>query len=123
MKLIDILVQELPKHGGWPDSVYSISQFPSGGFAIMMNKIIAQMPTPVFISPSMRMVTTLTGRMVFISPASSTKPRWLLKMTAGLSGVVGSVRCTQTMSWTTKCKMEAKAAGQSEPKICDGIIA
>lgn len=30
MKLIDILVRELPKRGGWPDGVYSISQFPSG---------------------------------------------------------------------------------------------
>lgn len=30
MKLIDILVQELPKRGGWPEGVYSISQFPSG---------------------------------------------------------------------------------------------
>lgn len=30
MKLIDILVRELPKRGGWPEGVYSISQFPSG---------------------------------------------------------------------------------------------
>ena len=30
MKLIDLLVQELPKRGGWPQGVDNITQFPSG---------------------------------------------------------------------------------------------
>lgn len=41
MKLIDLLVRELPKHGGWPDGVKGIEQNPCG---CLLNCVLPRQP-------------------------------------------------------------------------------
>lgn len=38
MKLIDLLVQELPKRGGWPDGVARLAQDPDGDIQLLSDK-------------------------------------------------------------------------------------
>ena len=38
MKLIDILVEELPKRGGWPDGAARLAQDPDGDIQMLSNR-------------------------------------------------------------------------------------
>lgn len=83
MKLIDLLVQELPKRGGWPDGVESVYQDHDGGiFAwtgspcklLFRTGIIADNCRPYGLDVSIEnMVTRNQYKSVF---ALSQKPAW-----------------------------------------------
>lgn len=83
MKLIDLLVQELPKRGGWPDGVDSIHQDHDGKIyawtgssakLLFRNGIIADNCRPYGLDESIEnMVTRNQYKSVF---ALSQKPAW-----------------------------------------------
>lgn len=96
MKTLDFLVKELPKLGGWPDGAIGAG-FLCGKGTLYFGMIV--MTTHQNGESTRRLrLKTLRSR----CRANSTKLRWQPKMTAGLSGVVVSVRLVP-VRWLALC--------------------
>lgn len=97
MKLIDILVEELPRRGGWPKRAANATQDEDGEVCFSRCRIpdfgFASWNNGDWVSGAEFHTSKATDYAATIITANSTKPRWLPKVTAGLSGVVVSVQC------------------------------